>query len=64
MLIATKLPIEIINKILIYVGELNNEVIIEQYNATNCFYKINFYIKRIFINIFFIKKNKVLLLFL
>lgn len=38
-----KLPIEIINKILIYIGELNDEVIITQYNGLNCFYKINFY---------------------
>jgi hypothetical protein len=38
------LPIEIINKILVYKSELNNETIITQYNTiTNKeYYKINF----------------------
>lgn len=38
------LPIEIVNIILVYVGELNNNTIITQYNPlTNKeFYKINF----------------------
>ena len=38
-------PMEIVNAILVYVGELNNDIIITQYNMiTNkeC-YKINFY---------------------
>ena len=37
------LPIEIINKILFYVGELNNDAIIMQYalNIRNKYYKIN-----------------------
>jgi hypothetical protein len=37
-------PIEIVNKILIYVGELNNDVIITQYTMTTNkeYYKINF----------------------
>ena len=40
------LPIEIINKILIYVGELNNDLIILQYNPyikNQEFYKINMF---------------------
>jgi hypothetical protein len=38
------IPIEIVNKILLYVGELNNSIIIEQYDLlTNKeVYKINF----------------------
>jgi hypothetical protein len=38
------LPIEIVNKILVYVSELNNDIIITQYNMiTNKeFYLINF----------------------
>jgi hypothetical protein len=46
------IPIEIINKILVYIGELNNDIIIRQYylstdstNLTNTnkeYYKINF----------------------
>jgi hypothetical protein len=44
MSLAKKIPIEIVNKILIYVGELNDEVVIIQYNTNlNFFYKINFY---------------------
>jgi len=37
-------PIEIINKILIYVSELNNDMIITQYNpkTNKKYYKINF----------------------
>ena len=37
-------PIEIVNKILVYVSELNNDIIITQYNMiTNKeYYKINF----------------------
>ena len=40
-----KIPIEIINKILIYVGELNNDVVITQYHQVSCkeIYKINMY---------------------
>lgn len=39
------MPIEIINKIMYYIGELNNDVIITQYNIITKveFYKINFY---------------------
>ena len=39
------IPIEIVNKILIYTGELNNNIIITQYNPfTNKeYYKINFH---------------------
>ena len=39
-------PIEIVNKILIYVSELNNDIIITKYNIiTNKeYYKINFVI--------------------
>jgi len=39
------IPIEIINKILVYVSELNNNIIIIQYHPiTNKeYYKINFY---------------------
>ena len=42
---ANKMPIEIINKIMYYIGELNNDVIITQYNIITKvkFYKINFY---------------------
>jgi hypothetical protein len=38
------IPIEVINKILLYVGEINNNIIITQYNLlTNKeYYKINF----------------------
>jgi hypothetical protein len=42
MSISKKLPIEIINKILVYIAELNGSVIIQQYNKNGCFYKINF----------------------
>ena len=40
----TSIPIEIINKILVYVGELNNNMIITQYklNTNKEYYKINF----------------------
>lgn len=40
-----KLPIEIINKILFYVGELNNEILIRQYCiiSKNEYYKINLF---------------------
>ena len=39
------IPIEIINKILLYVGELNNNMIITQYHLVSNkeYYKINFY---------------------
>jgi hypothetical protein len=39
------IPIDIVNKILVYVGELNNSIIITQYNPiTNKeYYKINFH---------------------
>ena len=38
-----KLPIDIINKILIYINELNNDILILQYdNNHNIHYKINF----------------------
>ena len=39
------IPVEIINIILVYIGELNNNIIITQYNPiTNKeYYKINFY---------------------
>jgi hypothetical protein len=38
------LPIEIINKILVYVGELNDNIIITQYHiySNKEYYKINF----------------------
>jgi hypothetical protein len=38
-----KLPIEIINKILIYLGELNNDILILQYciNSQKEYYKLN-----------------------
>lgn len=38
------IPIEIVNKILVYIGELNNDIIITQYDSiTNKeYYKINF----------------------
>jgi len=38
------IPIEIVNKILLYVGELNNNVVITQYHITSRkeYYKINF----------------------
>ena len=38
-------PFEIINKILVYVGELNDELIITQYNPYNRlkYYNINFF---------------------
>jgi len=40
-----KIPIEIINKILVYVGEINNELVITQYNPYNRleYYNINFF---------------------
>lgn len=39
------LPIEIVNKILVYLGELNNDIIIRQYheNTNRDMCKINFY---------------------
>jgi hypothetical protein len=39
------LPVDIVNKILVYVGELNNSVIITQYNPITHkeSYKINFH---------------------
>lgn len=38
-----KLPIDIINKILVYVNELNNDILILQCNINhNIYYKINF----------------------
>lgn len=38
------LPIEIINKILVYISELNNDIIITQYDyiTNKKYYKINF----------------------
>ena len=38
------LPIEVVNKILVYVGELNNDMIITQYRllTNEEYYKINF----------------------
>ena len=36
------LPIDIINKILVYVSELNNDILILYYNNYNINYKINF----------------------
>ena len=38
------IPIEIINKILVYVSELNDDVIITQYHPVTCkeYHKINF----------------------
>jgi hypothetical protein len=38
------IPIEIVNKILVYIGEINNNMIITQYqlNTYNEYYKINF----------------------
>ena len=41
----TKLPIEIINNILIYVGELNNEILIKQYCiiSKKIYYKLNMF---------------------
>lgn len=38
-------PIEIVNKILVYIGELNNDIIITQYDLLTKkeYYKINFY---------------------
>ena len=36
------LPIDIINKILVYVNELNNNILILHYNNYNISYKINF----------------------
>lgn len=43
------LPIEIINKILIYIGELNNNIVITQYDflTKKEYYKINFYTDRL-----------------
>ena len=40
----SSIPIEIINKILVYVGQLNNNMIITQYklNTNKEYYKINF----------------------
>lgn len=42
---ANEIPIEIVNKIMVYIGELNNDVIITQYNIVTKaeFFKINFY---------------------
>jgi hypothetical protein len=39
------LPIEVINKILVYSGELNNDLVITQYNLKNFneYFIINFY---------------------
>lgn len=44
MNIMNRLPNEIINIILFYIGELNNSIIITQYhlNTNEKFYKINF----------------------
>jgi len=45
-----KIPIEIVNKILIYVGELNDDVVITQYHQVSCkeIYKINMYSNSLF----------------
>ena len=39
------IPIDIINKILVYVSEINNDMIITQYDpyTNKVYYKINFY---------------------
>ena len=39
------LPIEIINKILVYKGEINNELVITQYHPNTCdlYFTINFF---------------------
>ena len=47
--IINKLPTDIINKILIYVAELENDIIITQYNTinNNKIFKINKYSEKI-----------------
>jgi hypothetical protein len=36
-------PIEIVNKIMIYVAEINNSMMITQFNTNREYYKINFH---------------------